>query len=98
MIGGTPVKSNLYDHWKRLYPDAKQRLRKALKLSDALVVSTEPLAEFAKGMLDEIVVIPNRLRKAPGANCAHNGARVPSLEWAGLAPLSTVVIWNYCWK
>ncbi|WP_256870340.1 glycosyltransferase [Chromobacterium haemolyticum] len=85
LIGGTPVKSNLYDHWKRLYPDAKQRLRKALKLSDALVVSTEPLAEFAKGMIDEIVVIPNRLRKSTwGKLRSQRGTSPkPRVGWVG---------------
>ena len=79
------MKSNLYDHWKRLYPDAKQRLRKALKLSDALVVSTEPLAEFAKGMLDEIVVIPNRLRKSTwGKLRSQRGTSPkPRVGWVG---------------
>ncbi|WP_227104798.1 glycosyltransferase [Chromobacterium rhizoryzae] len=85
LVGGTPVKSNLYDHWKRLYPDAKQRLRRVLKLSDALVVSTEPLAAFTQGMVDEIVVVPNRLRKSVWGQLRPQrrvGAK-PRVGWVG---------------
>ncbi|UTH76710.1 glycosyltransferase [Chromobacterium sp. IIBBL 290-4] len=64
LVGGVPEKSSLYDHWSRHYPDAKQRLRRVLKLCDAAVVSTQPLADFIQKMVGEVAVVPNRLRRS----------------------------------
>ncbi|MGR2679965.1 glycosyltransferase [Chromobacterium haemolyticum] len=85
LIGGTPEKSNLYDHWKRLYPDAKQRLRKVLRLCDALVVSTEPLEQFTRDMIDQRIVIPNRLRKSIWGDlrAQRRTGRKPRVGWVG---------------
>ncbi len=85
LIGGTPEKSNLYDHWKRLYPDAKQRLRKVLRLCDALVVSTEPLEQFARDMIGQRIVIPNRLRKSIWGDlrAQRRVGRKPRVGWVG---------------
>ncbi|PTU67861.1 glycosyl transferase family 2 [Chromobacterium sp. Panama] len=85
LIGGTPEKSNLYDQWKRLYPDAKQRLRKALRLCDALVVSTEPLEQFTRDMIDQRIVIPNRLRRSVWGDlrAQRRVGRKPRVGWVG---------------
>ena len=64
LVGGVPEKSSLYDHWSRHYPDAKQRLRRVLKLCDAAVVSTQPLADLTQKMVGEVAVVPNRLRRS----------------------------------
>ncbi|WP_176219502.1 glycosyltransferase [Chromobacterium haemolyticum] len=85
LVGGTPLKSDLYDHWRRHYPDAKQRLRRALNMSDALVVSTEPLREFTQGMVGEVAVIPNRLRRSIWGELQAKrrvGAK-PRVGWVG---------------
>ncbi|OHX12815.1 glycosyl transferase family 2 [Chromobacterium sphagni] len=85
LVGGTPEKSNLYDHWKRHYPDAKQRLRRVLKLCDAAVVSTEPLAELTAGMVGEVVVAPNRLRKTIWGKLSsqRRAGKKPRVGWIG---------------
>lgn len=85
LIGATPEKSNLHDHWKRYFPDAKQRLRKVLKLFDSLIVSTEPLAEFTKTMIDDRRVIPNRLSRAKwgGLQSSRRSGAKPRVGWVG---------------
>lgn len=87
LVGSLPEKSNLHDHWRRNYPDAKARLRKVLKTCNALVVSTDPLADFARSMIDEIVVVPNRLRKSVwgGQTSQRRAGKKPRVGWVGAA-------------
>ncbi|VEB45135.1 N-glycosyltransferase [Chromobacterium violaceum] len=85
LVGGVPEKSSLYDHWSRHYPDAKQRLRRVLKLCDAAVVSTQPLADFIQNMVGEVTVAPNRLRKTIWGDLKSQrrvGAK-PRVGWVG---------------
>lgn len=85
MVGGLPLKSDLYDLWKWQFPDAKHRLRQSLKKCDALIVSTEPLLEFCAGMIDDIAVIPNRLRKSTwaGLKTERRAGSKPRVGWVG---------------
>ncbi|MEO9386148.1 glycosyltransferase [Chromobacterium phragmitis] len=85
MVGGLPLKSDLYDLWKWQFPDAKQRLRQSLKHCDALVVSTEPLLHFCKGMIERIEVIPNRLRKSvwQQLKSERRAGDKPRVGWVG---------------
>ncbi|QEL56619.1 glycosyltransferase [Chromobacterium paludis] len=87
LVGGLPEKSNLHEHWRRNYPDAKARLRKVLQSCHGLIVSTEPLVDFARGMVDEIFVVPNRLRKEAWGDLhsARRNGRKPRVGWVGAA-------------
>jgi len=51
--------------------DIRSRLRKFLSFFDRLIVSTEPLAEAYRSLIDDIVVVPNR---------------IDSTLWGGLLP------------
>ncbi|WP_233492917.1 glycosyltransferase [Chromobacterium sp. ATCC 53434] len=85
LVGGVPEKSSLYDHWSRHYPDAKQRLRRVLKLCDAAVVSTQPLADFIEKMVGEVVIAPNRLRRSiwSGLKSQRRAGDKPRVGWVG---------------
>lgn len=85
LVGAVPEKSSAAHHWRKVFPDARSRLRKALKQSDVLVVSTEPLAEFCKGMIDDIRVIPNRLPRSlwEGIQSERGIGRKPRVGWVG---------------
>ena len=77
-----PEKSNLFDHWSR---DTRSRVRTSIGLCDRLIVSTEPLAHFARHMIDDIRVVPNRLEWARWRHVASQ-RRVspkPRVGWAG---------------
>lgn len=63
LLGAVPEKSGVYVYHQRYFRDARSRLRKALSFADRLLVSTQPLAEAFADMIDDIVVVPNRLRK-----------------------------------
>jgi glycosyltransferase involved in cell wall biosynthesis len=60
-------------------------MREGLSYCDRLIVSTEPLAEYCRSMIDDIVVIPNRLEKTRWL--AHqprrNAGKKPRVGWAG---------------
>ncbi|TVO58272.1 glycosyltransferase [Denitromonas halophila] len=77
-----PEKSNLFDHWSR---DTRSRVRNAIGLCDRLIVSTEPLAEFARHMIDDIRVVPNRLEWARWGHVASQRrvSTKPRIGWAG---------------
>lgn len=85
LVGGVPEKSSLYDHWSRHYPDAKQRLRRVLKLCDAAVVSTQPLADFIQKMVGDVAVVPNRLRKTIWGDLKseRRTGKKPRVGWVG---------------
>jgi glycosyltransferase involved in cell wall biosynthesis len=67
------------------YRDSKPRLRKALALCDRAIVTTEPLAELCRPMIDDVRVIPNRLERALWGDLAslrRQGPK-PRVGWAG---------------
>lgn len=66
-------------------PDLAARLKRAAALCDALVVSTEPLAQALKSWHGDIRVVPNRLPKddwTPWQPLRRAGPR-PRVGWAG---------------
>jgi len=69
-------------------------------LSDRLIVSTEPLAETCRDLIDDIRVVPNRLMRDPWTRLVslRGQGRKPRVGWAGanqhqgdLALIETVV-------
>ncbi|MDH3637357.1 MAG: hypothetical protein OES09_02700, partial [Gammaproteobacteria bacterium] len=70
---------------KTVYKDIKKRLRRALDHCDRLIVSTEPLAAEFGDMIDEIVVVPNRLEGSRwlGLNPLKRRGPKPRIGWAG---------------
>ena len=70
---------------KTLYRDIEARLRLALSYCDRLIVTTEPLADAYRGMIDDIRVVPNYLSRAVwGAlRSERRRGRKPRVGWAG---------------
>lgn len=85
LLHDLPEKSSQYKKLKAAFRDAKSRLRKALSYCDRLIVSTKPLAEMCKGMIDDIDIIPNRLRKATWneLQSLRQQSAKPRVGWAG---------------
>ncbi|MEY4591903.1 MAG: hypothetical protein RIR18_798 [Pseudomonadota bacterium] len=82
IMGNLPKKHHLYNFQAR---EGKSRLREAIALSDRLIVSTEPIAIFCKGMIDHIHIVPNRLE---GSRWLHlkskrRAGQKPRVGWAG---------------
>ena len=63
LIDQVPEKSSAYRTIKRSFRDAKPRIRRALSNCDRVIVSTEPLAKFCHGMIDDIRIVPNSLQR-----------------------------------
>jgi glycosyltransferase involved in cell wall biosynthesis len=61
LIDQVPEKSSAYRTIKRSFRDAKPRIRRALSNCDRVIVSTEPLAKYCHGMIDDIKIVPNSL-------------------------------------
>jgi len=71
-------------HRSSIAPDIADRLKKALKLCDRFVVSTEPMARAYARMCDEIVVVPNRLEKSRWLGLTPRRREgKPRVGWAG---------------
>ncbi len=68
-----------------IYPNVASRLRQALTLCDRLIVTTEPLAALCRGMISDIVVLPNYLEAALWESLTPLAGVVPL---AGAAPLA----------
>lgn len=85
LVTQVPEKSSVYKSFMRVFRDAKARLRKMLALSDRLIVSTDFLAETCAGMIDDIAVVPNRLRRDPWTYLTSRRGRgsKPRVGWAG---------------
>lgn len=85
LLHDLPEKSSQYRKMKAAYRDAKTRLRKVLSYCDRLIVSTEPLAEMCQHMIDEIMIIPNRLQKDKwlGLTSLRQQSAKPRVGWAG---------------
>ncbi|MDA8381589.1 MAG: glycosyltransferase [Betaproteobacteria bacterium] len=80
-----PKKSNVYREYMKGFRDAKPRLRRGLRSCDRLVVSTEPLANFADGLIPDIRIVPNRLERDKWIHLtsARGAGRRPRVGWAG---------------
>lgn len=65
LFGNLPGKHQLHAYHKR---EGNTRLRRALELSDRLVVTTEPLREYYQAFVPETRVIPNALVEATWFN------------------------------
>ncbi|WP_051229294.1 glycosyltransferase family 9 protein [Paludibacterium yongneupense] len=85
LVGAIPEKSVLSRIWRKSMPDARTRLRKALKLCDRLIVSTQPLADFCADMIGDIHVVPNRLPKEMWDQLESKRRRgdKPRVGWVG---------------
>ena len=70
---------------KTIYKDVKKRIRKCLSMVDRLVVTTEPLAQGLRGMVDDIVVVPNYIDETVwGSLQSQRGVSAkPRVGWAG---------------
>ncbi len=70
---------------KTVYKDIKARLRRALDHCDRLIVTTEPLAAEFTNLIDDIVVVPNRLEGSRwrGLHSLRRRGRKPRIGWAG---------------
>jgi GT2 family glycosyltransferase len=85
LLHDLPEKSSQYKPLKAAYRDARSRLRKVLSYCDRLIVSTEPLRELCQDMIDDIVVIPNRLEADKWTTqISQRGiGKKPRVGWAG---------------
>lgn len=68
LVTNVPPKSSAYRY---AYKDARRRLRQALALCARAVVTTAPLAELLRGMIEEIHIVPNYIERA---------------QWDGIVP------------
>ncbi|MFQ5542950.1 MAG: glycosyltransferase [Nitrospiria bacterium] len=77
-----PEKNSFY---RKVFRDAKPRLRKALSYCDRLIVSTEPLADLCRNMIGDIRVIPNRLEKTKWCHLIskRRQGKKPRVGWVG---------------
>lgn len=82
VLGQLPKKHYLYNFQIR---EGKSRLREGVAHCDRLITSTEPLAEFCKGMIQDIVVVPNRLEGSRwlDVQSKRRVGRKPRVGWAG---------------
>ncbi len=85
LITQIPQKSTAYQAFMRNYRDVSSRLRKALSYCDRLVVSTQPLADLCKDMIDDIHIVPNRLNRDMWCNLKSKRKQGEKLRvgWAG---------------
>ncbi len=85
LVGALPEKSILHKIWRKTMPDARPKLREMLANVDSLVVSTEPLADACRDMIDEIHVIPNRLPRHMWDNLSskRGAGKMPRVGWVG---------------
>ena len=66
-------------------PEPRKRLREALSYSDRLIVTTEPLADFCRDMIDDIKIIPNSLEDELWLplSSIRGVSNKPRVGWAG---------------
>jgi len=84
LVTQVPKKSNVWRYFTMHYRDVRPRLREALRLCDRLIVSTDPLADLCRGMIDDIRVVPNRLSKVwRGHASRRNIGSRPRVGWVG---------------
>ena len=82
VLGNLPRKHYLYNFQAR---EGKSRMREGLSMCNRLIASTEPIADYCRDMIKDIVVVPNRL---DGNHWLHQRARRgqgkrPRVGWAG---------------
>lgn len=65
--------------------DTKARVRRAVSLCHRVIVTTEPIAEAMRSMVDDIQVVPNSLERSRwgGLQPPRNDRRKPRVGWAG---------------
>jgi O-antigen biosynthesis protein len=83
LITNLPLRSV---HRQSMPADIRERLKKALSLSDRLIVSTEPLAREFGRLCGETIVVPNRLETPRWRNLGLPSRRAdgkPRVGWAG---------------
>lgn len=85
LLTALPEKSSLYRHIKANFRDARRRMRESLAHADRLIVSTTPLADFAAEFIDDIHVVPNRLKKDKwwGLESRRRAGSKPRVGWVG---------------
>ncbi len=84
LVSQLPRKNNLYRHFVGQFRDARPRLRAALQHCDRLIVSTWPLAELCRDMVEDIVIVPNRLTDQwRGLQSQRNVSPKPRVGWVG---------------
>ncbi len=68
-----------------LFPEIKRRLRAALACCDRLTVTTEPLAEAYRHLIDDVRVVPLRLERARWGHLKslRRQSQRPRVGWAG---------------
>ncbi len=68
-----------------IFKDIKHRLRKGLSFCDRLIVSTEPLKNAYEHLIDDVIVVPNRLEKSRWINLEpeRNKQEKPRVGWVG---------------
>lgn len=82
IVFSVPQKSAARKHFGK---DTKARVRKAVSLCHRAIVTTEPIAEAMRGMLDDIRVMPNYLERFRWGDlqAPRNERRKPRVGWAG---------------
>lgn len=80
-----PEKSSAYLGQQRHFADIRLRMRKVLKCCNAAVVSTEPLADMVRDMIDDVQVIPNALERQvwEKLRSRRRTGRKPRVGWVG---------------
>jgi glycosyltransferase involved in cell wall biosynthesis len=70
---------------KRLIGDLERRMAEALRHCDRLIVTTEPLVDVYRRLIDDVRVVPNHLDGARwgGLQSLRRVGRKPRVGWAG---------------
>lgn len=82
VLGNLPRKHYLYNFQAR---EGKSRMREGLAHCDRLIASTEPIADYCRDMIGDIVVVPNRLEGNlwQGLSSQRGVGKKPRVGWAG---------------
>ncbi len=82
IVFSVPQKSAARKHFGK---DTKARVRKAVSLCHRAIVTTEPIAEAMRGMVDDIRVMPNYLERSRWGDLQppRNERRKLRVGWAG---------------
>jgi glycosyltransferase involved in cell wall biosynthesis len=85
LVQSVPEKSAQFRVFQGAFRDATKRLRDALKYCDRLLVSTAPLEEVCRDMIDDIVTVPNRLSSELWLqlDVPNKVGEKPRVGWAG---------------
>lgn len=85
LVTAVPEYSSLNKDLMQCFRDSKRRIQQGLASVDRAIVSTEPLAEFVRPYLDDVIVVPNRLRRETwDALTSQRGVgRKPRVGWVG---------------